>query len=331
MKSIAFVIPYYGKFPLYFEYFLKSCENNASIEWLIFTDIKTDEIYPSNVHHIEMTFEELRAYVQNGFDFEISLDTPYKLCDFKPAYGYIFREYLQNYDFWGYCDADVIFGDIRKFIPDAYLDEYDKIGHLGHMSIFKNDSECNMMFMKSPSYQHILSHKEIFIFDEWGKDNINSTFIENGCNVCFWNEFADIYPYDDNFRRVVSKCLNNGARIICESSIEKATGFGIWKDKRTYYVLNNKKNFMQQEVAYIHFQKRMMPIRQKQFTDDILCTPNGFLENNKENYSKELKWVHIHKYFNYKKFYHIYGAAKYWLIEKSGPIRHGLRRIRRKG
>ena len=44
------------------------------------------------------------------------VNSPYKLCDYKPVYGLIFDEDLQDYDFWGHCDVDLIFGDIRKFI-----------------------------------------------------------------------------------------------------------------------------------------------------------------------------------------------------------------------
>ena len=37
-KKIAFVVPYYGKFPDYFPLWLKTCGTNPTIDFLLFTD-----------------------------------------------------------------------------------------------------------------------------------------------------------------------------------------------------------------------------------------------------------------------------------------------------
>lgn len=74
-----------------------------------------------------MSFEKLKELVQSHFDFQISLEAPYKLCDFKPAYGDIFKDYAEKYDFWGHCDFDMIFGNLRKFFNEDKLEKYDKV------------------------------------------------------------------------------------------------------------------------------------------------------------------------------------------------------------
>ena len=84
LKKIL-IIPYFGKFNNYFELWLKSCEYNTDFDWLIFTDDKTNYQYPENVHVHYTTFENIKDRINNLFEFEISLDSPYKLCDFKPA------------------------------------------------------------------------------------------------------------------------------------------------------------------------------------------------------------------------------------------------------
>ena len=69
-----------------------------------------------------------KIYIQAKYDFSINLPSPYKLCDFKPAYGEIFNEFISSFDYWGYCDVDLIWGNIRKFLSNDLLDkEYDKI------------------------------------------------------------------------------------------------------------------------------------------------------------------------------------------------------------
>ena len=127
MKKIIFICPYFGKYPNYFNLTLNSIKYNDTIDWLIITDIKKIYEYPQNVKIINMTFDELREKVQSVFDFKISLDTPYKICDYKCAYGYIFKEYISSYDFWGHCDFDCIYGDLRKYLTENILNKYEKV------------------------------------------------------------------------------------------------------------------------------------------------------------------------------------------------------------
>ena len=69
--------------------------------------------------------------------------------DYKPAYGFIFQKELQGYEYWGYCDLDIVLGKLDAFITDRYLAKFDKIFTLGHMSIFRNVDEVNNVFLKS--------------------------------------------------------------------------------------------------------------------------------------------------------------------------------------
>ena len=108
MYSIAYVVPYFGKFPKGFQFWLLSCKCNPSIDWLIFTDDKTPYDYPENVKVTYWTFNQMKKKAQAIYDFQIFLERPYKLCDFKPAYGEIFADELKNYDFWGHCDIDLV-------------------------------------------------------------------------------------------------------------------------------------------------------------------------------------------------------------------------------
>lgn len=141
MYSIAYVVPFFGKFPKGFQFWLMSCGCNPSIDWLIFTDDHAEYDYPPNVKVTYWSFDKMRERVQQIYDFPISLDRPYKLCDFKPAYGEIFAAELQGYDFWGDCDIDLVWGDIRKFYTDEILSKYEKIGFNGHSMLFKNTPE----------------------------------------------------------------------------------------------------------------------------------------------------------------------------------------------
>lgn len=87
MKKIKIIIPYFGKFPEFFPYFLMTAKWNSKIDFLIITDQELSGLQAFNINNIafqKTTFDELKERIQQKFDFEISLDTAYKLCDFKP-------------------------------------------------------------------------------------------------------------------------------------------------------------------------------------------------------------------------------------------------------
>ena len=180
MKSIAFVIPYYnneGGFPNYFSAWLNSCRQNPTIDFLIFTDIAHENyLIPANVRFISLTFPELRERFQSLFDFEISLERPYKLCDYKPVYGEAFQEWLADYVFWGHCDIDLLWGNIRTFFTDDLLNQYDKICNQGHCSIYRNSTRVNSLYRTMDAkgcldYREVFTHDMSYAFDEYSTLN----------------------------------------------------------------------------------------------------------------------------------------------------------------
>ena len=170
MKKIIYIVLYFGKLPYCFELFLKSCRFNPTVDWLIFTDDTTQFDYPDNVHTEQISFTDMIKYIQRIYDFEIKIEVPYKLCDFKTAYGEIFEDYIRGYDFWGYCDLDIIWGNIRNFITDDILEKYDKIGFQGHSTLYRNTHENNGVYRKTidglVDYKRTFSSSKNFSFDE---------------------------------------------------------------------------------------------------------------------------------------------------------------------
>ncbi|MBO7521566.1 MAG: hypothetical protein J6T16_04930 [Opitutales bacterium] len=112
----------------------------------------------------------MRDKIQKCFDFKIELEYPYKLCDYRVAYGEIFKEELKNYDFWGYCDIDLLWGNIRKFYTDEILSSYEKIGFQGHSTLYKNTPSVNALYKTkidaAPTYREIFTSNKNLFFDE---------------------------------------------------------------------------------------------------------------------------------------------------------------------
>lgn len=171
-QSIAIVVCYIGKLPWYFDYFVLSCKHNPSVVFFIITD---DTAYckqlPKNVKVILCTLEEINIRATRKLGFATQLENGYKLCDFKPTYGIVFNDLLKDYDFWGFGDIDVIFGNIRNFITDELLSNYDLISVRpdwipGCFVLFKNCDKMNKLFMLSKDYKKVLTSDKHYCFDE---------------------------------------------------------------------------------------------------------------------------------------------------------------------
>jgi hypothetical protein len=165
------LICYYGEFPWYFSYFLHSCSFNASIDFLIFSDIKTEYSLPANVKICYQTVEAIKKLAGEKLGFTVNIDEPYKLCDFKPAYGLIFENYTKGYRFWAQSDIDVIYGNMRNFFTDAFLDKYDFVSlrhdyTTGCFALYRNNSTMNNLFRRSKDYKTVFSTARHFCFDE---------------------------------------------------------------------------------------------------------------------------------------------------------------------
>ncbi|MEE6646641.1 hypothetical protein PS395_02840 [Limosilactobacillus pontis] len=282
MKKACFIVPYFGQLPNYFQLFLNSCANNLNYEWLIFTDCTQQYIYPKNVKKISMSFSDLRKLIQLKFDFPISLVTPKKLCDYKPAFGYIFENYIKGYKYWGHCDIDVIMGNLDNFLPPLFARDYDKIFTLGHFILYKNNFDNNRRFMKS--YKGVSLFKKSFttnnitVFDEnyHNDDNVNSIFLNDGVSV-FQNDFSfNVKVTPTKFTRVTynSKSKKTITHVMPGKILIVHTEKGLFE----FYIKNSK--LEKKEFMYIHLQQRMMRLNMDmhQIVCNFAIIPNGFYQ-----------------------------------------------------
>lgn len=272
--KIAFIIPYFGKFKNYFQLFLNSCASNAEVDWLIFTDNKDQYIYPSNVKVFHTTFKDIQMRFQSKFDFKISLEYPYKLCDYRPSYGYVFDDYLQEYDAWGYCDTDLIWGEFSKFITPELLNQYDKVGDQGHCTIINNTSINNKAFMLPINGKHI--YKDVFTvnynnsFDEEYTNSINNIFQDYGLKIYPSIKFmANIYTKSSDFRLTY---MNNAHDYQVE---QRMKNIFVWNKGSLKRYIKQSDIVEMNDYLYLHLQSRNMKITTRDFSR-FKIIPNSF-------------------------------------------------------
>ncbi|MBT8849098.1 DUF6625 family protein [Lactobacillus delbrueckii subsp. bulgaricus] len=303
MKKCCFIIPYFGKLPNYFEVFAKSCEKNRDYQWLIFTDDKHEYRVPQNVVLKSMSFNDFLNIVESKFDFKVEIQDYHKICDLKPAFGYIFESYLEEFEFWGYCDLDTIFGDLNGFITNDILKKYDKLFCLGHCVMFKNNYENNRMFMKSVNgrfwYRESFSTPRTTIFDETygGIHNINTLFKYYGKQVLEkdWAFNCNIAPA--NLQRVYYLPEENTFKVE-----RHYNSIFVWDDGKIFRYRLKGGSIYRDEYMYMHFQKREMKVDDRVLdSSTIKILGNGFYPlNQKEITVQNFKQI-PHKVYSFRK------------------------------
>lgn len=274
MKKIAFVVVWMGKLPYYLNLWMKSCEWNPSIDFYLFSDSNECIDTPPNVKVINMQLADVRERIQKLFEFPICLDYSYKLCDYKPTYGEAFSDYLKEYDYWGYCDVDLLWGNIRAFVSDEILESHERLFTRGHCSLFKNNDKVNAYYRSLDARGH-LSYKDVFqsdriwCFDEWGEHcggGISVIFREH--NIATYDEavMADIRVGYGSFLINRRPDLGKVAYFLCNPQ----------------KLLAYSKNGVCNEVLYCHFQKRQLKINAGGFEEKICLFPPGVVENSQK-------------------------------------------------
>lgn len=242
--KVAVIICWYGPFPEYFPLFLKSCACNPGFDFLIFTDTAFDGEYPKNVKPFIRSFGSMKSMFEERLGFAVSLEQPFRFCDFRPAFGVLFADYLEGYDFWGHCDIDQIFGDIKSVINDEILSQYERVLFQGHLSLYKNNAKMNRLFEQDGAiypYKRVFTTGENYAFDEF--TGILKICEKQGIKLLRCKCFVDCDVAYSRYRFV---------------NDERDTAYQVfyWENGRLYRAYLEDGTVRTDEFIYLHFQKK---------------------------------------------------------------------------
>jgi hypothetical protein len=169
--KIALIMPYFGKYPEWIDLYFYSCEQNKTIDFYFFTDCEVPENHADNLIFQKISFADYCKMVSEKLQIDFSPESPYKLCDLKPFYGFLYKDLLENYDFWGFGDVDVIWGNIKKFYTEDMLKQYnifsthaDRLS--GHLAIIRNNQKYRELCFKIKNWKIKLTAQNNFALDE---------------------------------------------------------------------------------------------------------------------------------------------------------------------
>lgn len=209
---------------------------------------------------------------------------------------------IEEFDFWGHCDCDLIFGDLAHFITDDMLSKYSKLFTLGHLTIYKNESTVNTFYktQNEINYKKIYTNSTSFAFDEWS--GVSKIWKNSG--LPFYDELVmdDIWPSGRNL--TPTKALTGIESPYQDHNIDLSKYYLSMKDivyeynrGKLYRKWKNGQQINEEEVAYVHMQKRKMSVEPYINKDNFLIVPNKFISfiplgiNNISKLSKKKKGV----------------------------------------
>jgi hypothetical protein len=172
MKSILIIIDYFGsKFPEWIDLFFESCRWNPTIDWLIHTDCETGTSVPKNVTIKKIGWDEYVRLVSRKLDIDFAPYQSYKICDIRPALGVIWDKEVEGYDFFGYSDLDLIYGNIRHFYTDEILAKSNVLSThewciSGHLCLMKNVPWIKKAYARVKGWRTLYEMPDHTSFDE---------------------------------------------------------------------------------------------------------------------------------------------------------------------
>lgn len=248
--SIIFLIPYFGQWPFWMPFFIESCRCNPDIDWLLIGDCAELEDLPGNVRQQRISFEDYCGFVSARLGFRFAPVNPYKLCDLKPALGFIHESTIQGYDYWGFSDLDLIYGDLRAYFTARKLQRFKFFSTherrvSGHLCLLRNEKPLRELFWKIRDFQPRLQDQRNHALDEggfsrlflWRKNFPKPLFKLVG----LFNPWRRLAEFKEGFSTPnTARCWTDGSR--------EFPAYWVWRKG----VLHNAKDG-QMTFPYLHF------------------------------------------------------------------------------
>ena len=160
--AVGVLVLYFGRWPRFFRFFLETCRHNPQFDFIIIGDCGKPEGagIPPNCSFLPMTLKDLSRRASAALGLRIELTYAYKVCDLKPALGRIFEQELMGYEFWGYSDIDVLFGNMGAFLTPEVRAAHDalfvrKEYTTGSLFLMRNMPAVNDLFRRSPDHGRV--------------------------------------------------------------------------------------------------------------------------------------------------------------------------------
>ena len=289
---------YFGQWPSHFAFWLKSCEYNPDIDFLLVSDIAIDGYtIPRNVQLHRMTFAEAQKRIHDLFDPELSpsaciVDRPYKLCDYKTAFGYIFADLFEGYDYWGYYDIDTIWGNIPKFIPENQDNHLVKVFPCGHLSFIRNQAPYDQIFrlvnqVAGTPCRNNMAGKQVSTWQQCFTSSQSHYYDEEGGLEPWFEAHPELAVYSSvDFDNILPPWRFDHFFSINFPQKSRFLAYSFDRGTLSRHYLRGFRTFTE-EVSYLHASKRKFKIL-SEASDQFQIRPNSITDGAQWSYFRLL-------------------------------------------
>lgn len=175
-ETMAIVTAWYGLLPPWWRLTLRTMAANPDVDFVLIGDFPVpSHPLPPNVSLHSLSWKALRSRVRERLGVRLWGGVR-KLCDLKPTFGDLFAAELQGYDWWGWADLDVVYGDVREQLEPFAMADLDAISTYswhassGPLMLIRNRDDLNQLYRASPDWKRALGRRAYVAFDEWWGD-----------------------------------------------------------------------------------------------------------------------------------------------------------------
>ena len=168
---VAIIIPYFGKWPQWFNFYLYSCSKNPMVDFLFYTDCDIPKKIYDNTIFTKISYGDYCEWVSQKMNINFHPNHAYKLCDLRPFFSIVHESDIKDYDFWGFADIDLFYGDLSMIVNEKSLTENnlitchaDRIS--GHFTIIRKSSELSRIGKKIKNWKFKLESQDHYGLDE---------------------------------------------------------------------------------------------------------------------------------------------------------------------
>ena len=253
--KILQIIPYFGQWPEWFDLYLYSCGRNEMIDFVYYTDCPIPKEKYANTKFVQISFDDYCALAGKRLGIDYKIKQPYKLTDLKPFLGAVHEPELRKYNFWGFGDLDLCYGNLSMILNEKFLKKYDLITthcyHIaGHFTIMKNNEYYRTLCFKIIDWQTKLCDSKHYALDEGEWSNLvypRLKFVR-----FIWDHLIKYIPKTNffSFLNIANEVVANRQHFheYLTSPIPKESD--IWR----YSLQNNRLiNNKGKEIPYLHF------------------------------------------------------------------------------
>ena len=118
-KPLLIMSVFFGPLPPWLPLTLHSMAANSKVDFVVVGDAPPPAIVPPNVRFERVSYQQMQQNLATITGRSVKYTNTYKANDIKPLLPALYPSAFMGYEWWGWADLDVVFGDLLKFLALA--------------------------------------------------------------------------------------------------------------------------------------------------------------------------------------------------------------------